>query len=81
MQEEFDAYGSRITDIHLKDRLLGGGPVELGTGAVDFEKFYEILERINYRGIFIMQAFRDDEGLEIFKKQLGFIKRKFQKTA
>jgi sugar phosphate isomerase/epimerase len=29
--EELDAYGSKITDIHIKDRIYEGGPVVLGT--------------------------------------------------
>ena len=68
--EELDAYGSRITDIHIKDRILGGGPVLLGTGDADFDKFFNKLAEFNYKGPFIMQAYRDDEGLGIFKQQL-----------
>ena len=29
---------------------------------------------INYDGILIMQAYRDDEGINVFEKQLNFIK-------
>ena len=72
--EELAAYGNRITDIHIKDRILGGGPVMLGEGNADFVKFFSKLENFNYRGPFIMQAYRDDEGVEVFKKQLGLIK-------
>jgi len=68
-QEELQAYGDRISDIHIKDRLLGGGPVMLGKGAANFEKFFKKLKDYNYQGPFIMQAFRDDEGLDVFKKQ------------
>ena len=72
--EELAAYGDRITDIHIKDRILGGGPIELGKGNADFVKFFNKLEEFNYQGPFIMQAYRDDEGVEIFKKQLDWIK-------
>jgi L-ribulose-5-phosphate 3-epimerase len=71
--EELAAYGDRITDIHIKDRILGGGPVRLGYGNVDFKKFFNELKNFNYQGPFIMQAYRDDEGIEIFKKQLEYI--------
>ena len=71
-------YGNRITDIHIKDRILGGGPVMLGEGNADFVKFFSKLEKFNYRGPFIMQAYRDDEGVEVFKKQLGLIKEVMQ---
>ena len=72
--EELEAYGDRITDIHIKDRLLGGGPVTLGEGNANFKKFFTKLKEFNYRGPFIMQAYRDDEGVEIFKQQLEWIK-------
>lgn len=73
--EELEAYGDRITDIHIKDRVLGGGPVILGKGNANFSKFFIKLKEFNYQGPFIMQAYRDDEGVEIFKSQLDWITR------
>lgn len=72
--EELNAYGDRITDIHIKDRMLGGGPVTLGEGNTDFDSFFNKLKEFDYHGPFIMQAYRDEEGVEIFKKQLSWIK-------
>jgi len=72
--EELEAYGDRITDIHIKDRVLGGGPVTLGEGNANFKKFFTKLKEFNYRGPLILQAYRDDEGVEIFKQQLEWIK-------
>ena len=77
--EELDAYGHRITDIHIKDRDLGGGPVLLGKGNADFLKFFNKLKKFDYRGPFIMQAYRDDEGIEIFKNQFEWIKHYLNK--
>ena len=77
LEEELEAYGSFISDIHIKDRLLNGGPVVLGKGAADFKTFFKELKKINFDGPFIMQAYRDDEGLEVFKKQLEWIKPYF----
>ena len=73
--EELNAYGDRITDIHIKDRVLGGGPVALGEGNADFTKFFNKLKEFDYQGPFIMQVYRDNEGVEIFKKQLSWIKK------
>jgi L-ribulose-5-phosphate 3-epimerase len=73
-REELAAYGSSISDIHIKDRVKGGGSVILGTGSANFERFFEALLPLNYQGFFILQAYRDDEGLEIFKKQLNWIR-------
>ena len=75
--KELELYGDRITDIHIKDRVLGGGPVILGEGNADFVKFFRKLKEFDYQGPFIMQAYRDDEGVEIFKSQLNWIKKYF----
>ena len=71
-EEEFAAYGQLITDVHIKDRIKGGGPVELGTGDADIKKVISLLNEKKYTGPFIMQAYRDDEGVEIFRRQLRF---------
>jgi L-ribulose-5-phosphate 3-epimerase len=71
--EELNTYGARISDIHIKDRVLGGGSVELGTGNAQFTKFFDALKKINFTGPFIMQAYRDEEGIEIFKRQLEWV--------
>jgi L-ribulose-5-phosphate 3-epimerase len=71
---ELAAYGGRISDIHLKDRRRGGPSVELGTGDTDFQRFFGALSRIGYGGPLILQAYRDEEGLPIFKKQLEWLR-------
>ena len=73
--EELNAYGERISDIHIKDRILGGGPIFLGDGSADFSTFFKKLKEFNYQGPFIMQAYRDEEGVEIFKNQLNWVKQ------
>jgi hexulose-6-phosphate isomerase len=72
--EEFEAYGSRISDIHIKDRVLGGGSVPLGSGNTDFSKVIHAIRKIQFQGILVMQAYRDDEGIEILQSQLKTIK-------
>lgn len=76
--EELEAYGDKISDIHIKDRVLNGGPVILGEGNADFDRFFNKLKEFDYNGPFIMQAYRDDEGVEVFKKQLSWIKKVMQ---
>jgi len=73
--EELECYGDKITDVHIKDRKLGGKSVILGKGSADFDSFFKKLKSLEYDGPFILQAYRDDKGLEIFKKQLNWIKR------
>ncbi len=72
--EELAAYGARITNIHIKDRKKAGGSVVLGTGDTDFDAFFDALSALDYDGPFIMEAYRDDEGVAVFQKQLDWIR-------
>jgi len=56
--EEFAAYGERIVNVHVKDRLLGGTTVPLGTGNARFETVFAALARQNYKGNYILQTAR-----------------------
>ena len=73
--DELKILSGWIRNIHIKDRILGGGPVTLGEGNANFSKFFTKLKEFNYQGPFIMQAYRDDKGVEIFKSQLDWVKR------
>ncbi len=76
-REEFDAYGARISDIHIKDRPRGGGPVVLGDGDCDFGTVFELIDQYGYDGPLIMQAYRDDEGVAIFRHQRDWLADRF----
>ncbi len=62
-QEESSTYGKWITTVHIKDRLLKGGTVPLGSGDTDFDIFFRELENLKYAGPIILQAAR--EGNEV----------------
>lgn len=79
--EELSAYGDRISDIHIKDRKRGGGSVPLGTGDTDFARFFDALAPLRYHGPFILQAYRDDEGLEMASSQLEWFKSELARRA
>lgn len=73
--QEFAAYGHRIVNVHVKDRLLGGTTVALGTGNADFPRVFRLLRDIAYGGNLIMQTARaKDEGhvgaLQHYKLQI-----------
>jgi sugar phosphate isomerase/epimerase len=72
---ELQTYGDKISDLHIKDRVLGGGPVELGTGDCNFQLFFQEFKKLDFNGPIILQAYRDEEGVEIFKKQLSWFKQ------
>ena len=65
-REEWEVYGTKISDIHSKDRTLGGGSMKLGTGNANLPNFFYLLSTYSYDGPFIMQAYRDEEGMDIF---------------
>jgi sugar phosphate isomerase/epimerase len=50
-----------------------GGSVVLGRGNSNFELFFSLINKYNYSGPYVMQAYRDDQGIDIFKKQLEWI--------
>jgi L-ribulose-5-phosphate 3-epimerase len=60
--EEFAAYGARVLNVHVKDRMLRGTTVPLGTGNADFECVFGLLARQGYQGNVIMQTARAREG-------------------
>ena len=60
--EEFKAYGSRIINVHVKDRKLNGTTVPLGEGDADFLEIFRLLQEENYQGNLILQTARSKEG-------------------
>lgn len=56
--EEFAAYGDRVVNVHVKDRVLGGTTVPLQTGSADFDAVFSALAKHNYEGNFILQTAR-----------------------
>lgn len=60
--EEIAAYGDRIDNVHVKDRVLGGATVPLGTGNAKLPVVFGALKRAGYRGNYIMQTARAADG-------------------
>ena len=58
--EELTLLSPWLGSVHVKDRLLGGGTVPLGTGAADFIACFRLFRQSNYRGPFILQAARQE---------------------
>lgn len=79
--EDIKTYGKRIVNVHIKDRVLGGGTVPPGTGAVDFDAVFDCLARENYKGSFILQAARGEDGkeAETVAGQIEFLKKYLKK--
>ncbi len=75
--EEIGALGAWISNVHIKDRVLGGTTVALGTGNADFHKTFRALADIGYAGPFVLQAARASDGDEIknARHNLQFVRR------
>ena len=54
-------YGKRILNIHIKDRPYKGNTVPLGEGDVDFDNFFQLLKKYNYKGNLILQTARSKD--------------------
>ncbi len=57
-REEFAAYGRRVCNVHIKDRVLGGTTVPLGEGNADFNAAFESLAVVQYEGNIVLQTAR-----------------------
>lgn len=60
--EEIAAYGCHVRGVHVKDRLLDGETVPLGSGAADFDTVFGALHQVSYTGHYILQTARAASG-------------------
>jgi len=60
-EEEIGCYGARIDNVHVKDRVLHGTTVPLGTGNADFPSAFAALRKACYAGKFILQTARAED--------------------
>jgi hexulose-6-phosphate isomerase len=79
-KEELGLYGSRIFNVHVKDRLIGGASVQLGHGAADFETIFEMLKELKYSGNYILQTARaqNEQHEKVLVDSRKFIEKYFR---
>ena len=63
--QEIKTYGTRVTNVHVKDRQLHGTTVPLGTGNADIRGVIRLLENDGYKGNYILQTARNVEGKHV----------------
>lgn len=63
--EEIAAYGRRIVNVHVKDRVAGGTTVPLGAGSADLPHVFRLLAGIGYLGDYILQTARAADGDDV----------------
>ena len=78
--EEIEAYGKRILNVHVKDRKLGSTTVPLGTGNANIYFVLQKLQEIGYRGGLTMQAARGENDVETAKEQLKYVRTLLNKS-
>ncbi len=61
-EEEISLYGRSVVNVHVKDRILGGTTVPLGTGDADIFGALRALHHHGYEGNYILQTARADDG-------------------
>jgi hexulose-6-phosphate isomerase len=72
--QELTLLGPLIGNIHIKDRVLHGTTVPLGTGNADFPAIFSTLAEINYRGPFILQTARDPDHVGAAVRYLDMVR-------
>lgn len=61
-ETEWELYGRRILNVHVKDRPMGGTTVPLGEGDCDFSACFRAMKRGGYAGSLILQTARAADG-------------------
>ncbi|MFA7309387.1 MAG: sugar phosphate isomerase/epimerase [Candidatus Paceibacterota bacterium] len=80
LEEELSAYGPHISNVHIKDKPIGGATVPLGTGSVDFSRLFSMLRRMHYTGTVTLQAARGEDGREVetIARYVSFIQERWE---
>lgn len=71
-RKELTLYGDKVATVHIKDRVLHGGTVPLGSGNTDFTVCFDMLHSVGYGGPLILQAARGNEEIEWTKRNIAF---------
>ena len=78
-KDEIPVYGHLIAGVHIKDITLSEYSVHLGEGTVNFELIFKLLNEVDYKGDFILQAARGKNDIEIAKNYYLFTKNLINK--
>ena len=75
--EELTTLAPWLGSVHVKDRVLGGGTVPLGTGNADFPTCFRLIRQAGFAGCFILQAARDANvsEVELARRNIDFVRR------
>lgn len=72
--KEFQAYGEKIINVHIKDRKVNGPTIPLGMGDAEFKKVFKLLRSFKYNENLILQCARKrDNGLKDLMDYKSFL--------
>ena len=76
-KDELNAYGGRVVNVHVKDRILNGTTVPLGEGNSSFKVVFSLLKKFKYNGNYILQTARskNKQHSKVLKKYYEFTKK------
>jgi L-ribulose-5-phosphate 3-epimerase len=82
-EEELVLLKPWLGSVHIKDRVLGGGTVPLGTGDTDLPSCFRLIRAAGFHGFFILQAAREDDlsEVELARKNRGFVEGQLELVA
>lgn len=80
---ELPALAPYLGSVHVKDRVLGGSTVPLGTGNARFETVFRELHRAGFDRWYILQAARGNDGeeVELARRNREFVERQVAAAA
>jgi hexulose-6-phosphate isomerase len=81
--EELTLLAPWVGSVHIKDRILGGGTVPLGTGAADFTTCFRLIRKAGFEGPFILQTARQSElgEVELARRNRDFVRKHWEAAA
>lgn len=72
-EEEILTLGEWISNVHIKDRVLHGTTVPLGTGDADLPRSFKTFAKVGYSGPFTLQAARAGDPVENSRQQYVYL--------
>lgn len=77
--KEIIKFSSEIRHIHIKDKNFSKKNVILGEGNVDFNKIFNLLKKIKYKGNFTLETNKGKDPINVAKKNMYFVEKLIKK--
>jgi L-ribulose-5-phosphate 3-epimerase len=78
LESELTALRRFISGVHIKDRILNGPNVPMGTGSVDFPKAFRLLGNLDYQGPWILETTPGDDPVAFAARHILYVRRQLE---